>query len=218
MASSFRNLLGLPVKDWDTRADGQILIMGSDKEHWEFADESGGSSSAASVTYDHTTSGLTATDVQAAIDEVAAAGGGGVPAPAPARYWRIQDLAGFFLNSVSIIEFRHSLTGATLCTGGTASASTTYSSYSAANAFDGNSSTFWAAGTTGTQWVGYDFGVGNEASVQYVLMKSRSGYGGQMPQAFSVQSSNDSSTWTEQWRVLGQAIWANETRIFGFKQ
>jgi len=45
MASSFRNLLGLPVKDWDTRADGQILIMGADKEHWEFADESGGGSS-----------------------------------------------------------------------------------------------------------------------------------------------------------------------------
>lgn len=42
MASSFRNLLGLPVKDWDTRAEGQTLIMGADKEHWEFADESGG--------------------------------------------------------------------------------------------------------------------------------------------------------------------------------
>ena len=34
--ASFRNLLGLPVKDWDNRAAGQVLQLSSDKEHWEF--------------------------------------------------------------------------------------------------------------------------------------------------------------------------------------
>lgn len=33
--ASFRNLLGLPVKDWDSRAAGQVLTLSDDKEHWE---------------------------------------------------------------------------------------------------------------------------------------------------------------------------------------
>lgn len=34
--ASFRNLLGLPVKGWDARQDGQVLVpKGGD--HWEFS-------------------------------------------------------------------------------------------------------------------------------------------------------------------------------------
>lgn len=39
--ASFRNLLGLPVKLWDSRAAGQVLQLSSDKEHWEFGDGGG---------------------------------------------------------------------------------------------------------------------------------------------------------------------------------
>jgi hypothetical protein len=51
------------------------------------------SGDAADVTYDNATSGLTATDVQAALDELAASGGGGAGAPYGARVHRTTNLS-----------------------------------------------------------------------------------------------------------------------------
>ena len=57
--------------DIDTPTNGQVLTYNSTSQKWENAAGGGGSTpSASQVSYDNTTSGLTATDVQDAIDEV----------------------------------------------------------------------------------------------------------------------------------------------------
>ena len=57
--------------DIDSPTNGQVLTYNSTSQKWENAAGGGGSTpSASQVSYDNTTSGLTATDVQDAIDEV----------------------------------------------------------------------------------------------------------------------------------------------------
>lgn len=58
---------------------------------------------------------------------------------------------------VSEIEMHTSIGGANVCTGGTPSASSAQASFPVANAFDGNSSNFWASATPPTQWIEYQF-------------------------------------------------------------
>lgn len=53
-----------------TPTDGQALVYDSNSSKWVNGAGGGGGSSASQVTYDNTTSGLTATNVQDAIDEV----------------------------------------------------------------------------------------------------------------------------------------------------
>jgi hypothetical protein len=67
---------------WVDTTDGTLYIWYDDgsSAQWVVFGSAGGGSAANLITYDNTTSGLTADDVQAAIDELAAGGGGGGPA------------------------------------------------------------------------------------------------------------------------------------------
>lgn len=63
---------GLDDVSFNNLQNGQVPKYNSTTHKWENADESGGgSSSADDVTYDNTTSGISATNVQDALDEIA---------------------------------------------------------------------------------------------------------------------------------------------------
>lgn len=63
-------------------SDGEVLAWNSADSEWQ-PSPPGGAPDAEQVSYDNTTSGLTATDVQAAIDELAASPGGGASTTQP---------------------------------------------------------------------------------------------------------------------------------------
>lgn len=67
-ASNFADLDDVSFSDLQ---NGQVPKYNSTTEKWENVNESGGSSSANDVSYDNTISGMTATNVQAALDEIA---------------------------------------------------------------------------------------------------------------------------------------------------
>lgn len=56
--------------DFDNLQNGQVPVWNASSRKWENGSGGGGGSSASQVSYDNTISGLTATDVQDAIDEV----------------------------------------------------------------------------------------------------------------------------------------------------
>lgn len=73
-------------------------------------------------------------------------------------YWRIRGLRGTGNAQFSKIEFRETIGGANVATGGTAFASTEFSSsYVAAYAFNENNSDYWAASGSVGQWIAYHF-------------------------------------------------------------
>ena len=63
-------LAGLDDTNISSPSNGQILKYNASTYKWENANESGGSPAADDVSYDNTTSGLQATEVQSAIDEL----------------------------------------------------------------------------------------------------------------------------------------------------
>ncbi|MBN2893985.1 MAG: discoidin domain-containing protein [Bacteroidales bacterium] len=93
--------------------------------------------------------------------------------------------------------------GNNICTGGTASASHTYSGSSPSRAFDGNISTSgWSNTYVMPCWLQYDLGAGNEASVNtyriYCSSSETPGYSGNEiynPGTWQFQGSNDGSNW-----------------------
>lgn len=97
----------------------------------------------------------------------------------PARYWR------YFTNAASItpglahmaeFELRETIGGPSVAAGGTATADQNHDGSTVpANAFDGNSTTYW--GTTFNSalphWLQYDFGEGNEKLIAEVMLQPR---------------------------------------------
>lgn len=70
-----------------------------------------------------------------------------------------------------------------------------FSGYTEAMAFDGNTATWWSgAGTTG-QYIGIDLGSGHTATVIRVDIMPRAD-GSETPNGWSIDSSNDGTTWT----------------------
>lgn len=122
------------------------------------------------------------------------------------RYWRVNFTAitnpG---NSFAIAELKlcTALAGATVATGGTASAQSIFSgSFPASDAFDGNLATFWhSAGGVVPQWLKYDFGLGNDKDIIEVGVVMAPSRAHQQPTAFTVQHSDDNVAWTDAWSV-----------------
>lgn len=84
------------------------------------------------------------------------------------------------------IEFRATMGGATLCTGGTASASSTYPGFSATNCFANTGQ--WASDGGAEQWIEYDFGIGVTHDVAEVAYQCRNdGYNDQTPNTGQLQ-------------------------------
>src|SRR5215831_12039672 len=116
-------------------------------------------------------------------------------------YWRLLIYGGGG-DAPSVAEWAFFGTGGTSipATGGTPLASSTYSSsYLAAYAFDGNSSTFWAANNVASnsapEWLQYHFT--SAVDIQSFSITARpDGFYYQAPSNFALQASDDGSTWT----------------------
>lgn len=84
--------------------------------------------------------------------------------------------------------------GTDLCVGATASASGAYGSQSANLAIDGNPTTFWESSLEGSPtWIKVDLGA--EHTVRSMVIESTP-YPDEVPRCFTLQGSNDDSTWT----------------------
>ena len=83
--------------------------------------------------------------------------------------------------------------GTNLCIGATASASGAYESQIASLVIDGNPTTFWESSLEGApSWLKVDLGA--EHTVRSMVIKST--YPNEVPRDFTLQGSNDNSTWT----------------------
>lgn len=86
--------------------------------------------------------------------------------------------------------------GSNLLTGGTASASSTYSTFTADRAFDANASTYWEAGSPSAafQWVRMD--LASPVTIRNFYISS-SQIVAEVPRDFKIQGSNDGTNWTD---------------------
>ena len=118
------------------------------------------------------------------------------------RYWRLAcDTIQTPASGYVVIEyFKVSATagGASIFTGGTASASSEFNpSYPASNAFT-NDASFWnsaAAGVPG--WLQYDLGSGNAAVGRFLDLRPYTSNRAYSPKLLRLQGSNDGSTWDD---------------------
>lgn len=149
-------------------------------------------------------------------------------AAATAKWWRIRitddDDGNGGTSSVSAVAEMQLFTnpGTGLCTGGTAFASSIFSSsYAATNAFDGNPSTSWSAasGSAYPNILGYEMTA--NALVNMLTLTARSDTAVfTTPSAFAVQSSTNSTTgldgtWVNEWLISGANGWSlGQTRTF----
>jgi hypothetical protein len=87
-----------------------------------------------------------------------------------------------------------------------------------AKAFTGSNADFWLkTGSLGSlTWVGWDFGAGNEFSCRQVLIEAANGSQAlNAPKDFSIDGSNNGSSWTTLLTPATQASWAAlEDRTF----
>jgi hypothetical protein len=135
------------------------------------------------------------------------------------RYWRILVNAiqsGAYVSIVEM-EMRESIGGADATGSGTAAASSTYTAEgaTAAKAFD-NVTTYpgWTNNADGAGcWLSYDFGLGVTKQIVEVTIRVRNdGFYAQAPTAFSIQWSDDNSSWTTSWSASGLTYTQGENK------
>ena len=130
------------------------------------------------------------------------------------RYWRLRFPSGTVIGgrtylTIPEVQFRSSIGGSQGATGGTATASSTYSGFPASNAFIGSS--FWSSSGSATegQWIAYDMGVGNSLSVVEFYVKPLSGYSSDMPPYIVCEYSDNDVDWVPELYATG-ITWAND--------
>ena len=111
-------------------------------------------------------------------------------------YWRIYitgSVGGEYVDIVEI-EMRATVGGANQCAGGVASASSTYITSSAAEAFDGDIENEWGSDGPLPDWIKYQFPSAVDVS-EIAIYGDGSGIA-QPPTDFALQFSDDDSGWT----------------------
>lgn len=109
--------------------------------------------------------------------------------------------------------------GANVATGGTASASSSYSGLPASAAFDGNPTTAWATASGGTSstnqaWISYDFGPGTLRNVVEVRIMPRNESDQRPVDTLSFESSDDGVTYSVDWTALNPVWTAGQYTVF----
>ena len=103
--------------------------------------------------------------------------------------------------------------GTNLCIGATASASGAYGSQSANLAIDGYPTTYWESSLNGSPtWIKVDLGA--EHTVRSMVIKSTT-YPEEIPRDFTLQGSNDDSTWTVIETCAGADAFIATSGVFG---
>lgn len=135
---------------------------------------------------------------------------GQVPAPSPARYWRVSITENFGSGAyagAAIVEMREEIAGPNvfLSANGTLIFSSQFntSTRAAANAIDGDFSTRWinAAGASRALWIGMDFGIGGERIINEIAISNYSTALDYSAKSVLLQSSDDGVSWRN--RVIG---------------
>lgn len=143
--------------------------------------------------------------------------------PGAHRYWRLKITAtqgGISTTSCGELELRTSQGGSDVTGSGTAIASTVYGGgLEADKAFDNNQATCWVCGFGAgmPQYIGYDFGAGNDVQIMEVGYKRRDDSFGisESMSTGTVDYSDDGSSWTTAWSIPAQAPFASgENRLF----
>lgn len=134
------------------------------------------------------------------------------------RYWRLFVGASASSAYVTIGELMLATTpgGASVATGGTPSASSSYSgSTTPDKAFDGTlGTTCWNSAATYSAWLQYDLGAGNEKDIVEIRIyfPSSGSNVSEAPSSFLLYWSDNGQTWTRQSQWSGQVFTAGETK------
>jgi len=131
-------------------------------------------------------------------------------------YWRLLVTYNNGGNAVGLqeLDMHSTASGANVATGGTATASETYSGLSPANAFDGNASTIWGtASQISGAWIQYQFASATSI-VEYAITTRNDGYWNQVPMRWQFQYSDDGTTWTTADNVFATGWGQNVTQTF----
>jgi hypothetical protein len=131
------------------------------------------------------------------------------PTASPHRYWRLvmtgdsNPGGGGSVEGFSEMEMRTSVGGADVTGSGTASASSSFSGFTAAGAFaNDGATTEWASNGTLVSWLKYDFGAGNDQAIVEIAISARTSTNVyQAPGPFKVQSSDDNTNWNDEWWI-----------------
>jgi len=145
-------------------------------------------------------------------------GGGGGGGGDAYRYFRLNITDNNGANNINIaeLEVRTSVSGATVTTGGTPSAS--QNDFPATNgpdkAFDQNGATAWAtsAGTT-TGWLQYDLGDGNDVTAAEYAVQAAAG-ATRAPRDWTFEGSSDGSAWTVLDTQADQGFSASQSKAY----
>lgn len=133
------------------------------------------------------------------------------------RYWRVYITAinGGTSASIAELEMRESIGGSDVTGSGTATASSQFSgTFVPSRAFDNNTSTAWASLDFSTpQWLKYDFGSGSAKDIVELAITRRPQID-QAPVTWTLDYSDDDSTWTTLYRIGGEADWNSTVRTF----
>jgi hypothetical protein len=136
-------------------------------------------------------------------------------------YWRINVTAnqgGTNGTAIDALEFRATVGGADQAfgSGGTPTASTTFSTFVAANAFDNTGGTVWSASSAAVpQWLRYQFPAPVDV-LEIAITVNSSGDG--QPKNFDVQYSDDGTNWTTEWSEQGVVWTLGETKTFSITE
>lgn len=141
----------------------------------------------------------------------------------PLLRWRVFVAAtrttdGFFC-TMAELQLRLVPGGAQQATGGTAVAGSFFAGAGEpANAFDGNSATFWAtAGSAGPDWLGYILPSALEIRAVLIQAGDNAARAARAPRDFQVQRSTDGSAWTTVHTVTDTPAWGvSEAREFSW--
>jgi hypothetical protein len=132
-----------------------------------------------------------------------------------ARHWRI-DWGFLTVNNTqfSEIEMRNTVAGLNLATGGSVSFSSQFNgtTYAAANAFDGNALTDYAAVNNVGNWISYDFGVGNEVTINHLKLIPTAAFPNEGSSGFVVSYSADGTNYVPYCAVY--RTWVNSTENY----
>jgi hypothetical protein len=145
--------------------------------------------------------------------------------PVTQQYWRIfvnGVTTGSSLVTLNEIAFLDTNNIRISTSGGTASASSSFSGNPASNAFDGNPSTVWSSNANPSsglpQWIQFQY----TGAVPIVAVAITIGVVSQSPPTFLIQSSPDGTTWTTQntvtgfsWTSTGQTAYFAASTVVG---
>lgn len=137
------------------------------------------------------------------------------------RYWRLRcrlNAGDSGFTGLTEIQMRTVSGGANVATGGTAISTGTIQAGSAAQCFDGNTTTTliqWSGnGAGGALSVGYDFGAGNEKDILEIVVWPDKDAAARAFGEFDAQYSDDNVTWTTAWSVTASGWVVGTSKTF----